>query len=140
MNENLVNELLAITEVMNKEDQIKFLSSMMKETFAKLMKEINKNYKVEVSDRTVKIYNRQQRRIFYKINDMLHNEDGPASIIYNGIGPKKSVETYWIYNLLHRTDGPAYISYKKDGTIDNNGYYIMNAQISEEDFNRVFGK
>ena len=68
--------------------------------------------------------------IYYKdANGKYHNPYGPAVIHSNG------TTYYYIHGKLHRTDGPAAIwpdGYK--------GYWVNGKELSEKEFNKLYGK
>lgn len=61
---------------------------------------------------------------------VLHNDTGPAVIVYYATGEIKS-ELYKIYNVTHRDNGPAYIEYYKSGIVK--GEYWMNNHAYHRD-------
>lgn len=50
------------------------------------------------------------KRIMYFDKNILHNENGPATISYLSDGTRYR-EEYWINGIRHRSDGPAFIQY-----------------------------
>lgn len=68
---------------------------------------------------------KQIKEIEYFKNDNLHNEQGPASILYYPNG-EKHIEYYYCEGKYHRKNGPAIISYFKNGSIRKYYYYYNN--------------
>ena len=74
---------------------------------------------------------KKENGILYRYNrkGQLHNTRGPAIIWDNG------TVAYWVNGKLHRTDGPAVI--RANGTVE---YWVDGKQLSEEEFNRRYGR
>jgi hypothetical protein len=62
----------------------------------------------------------------WRLNGVLHREDGPACIWPEG------TEEWWLNSKRHRLDGPAFI--RSDGY---KRWFINGLEISEEDFNAM---
>ena len=65
----------------------------------------------------------------YNKKGQVHNTRGPAVIHPNG------TLSYWVNHKRHRTDGPARIW--ADGSV---AYWVDNKELSEEEFNRLYGQ
>ena len=59
----------------------------------------------------------------YHINNLWHNENGPAIIRYYQNG-NKMYEEFYINGNLHNTNGPAVIKYNENGEIEYKHYYL----------------
>jgi antitoxin component YwqK of YwqJK toxin-antitoxin module len=68
----------------------------------------------------------------YYVNGELHNESGPAYILYYKSGEKEIVK-YYIKGKLHNENGPAMIWYYESGQKKSEKYYIDNKEVKKEE-------
>lgn len=74
-------------------------------------------------------YSIQIESVIHYLNDMIHNENGPAVTEYHYNG-EISLKEYWRYDHVHNDFGPAMIFYDKCGKIISERYYINNNYIA----------
>jgi antitoxin component YwqK of YwqJK toxin-antitoxin module len=74
----------------------------------------------------------------YYMNGALHKEDGPA-IVYYYHNKNVWIEVYYLNGSLHREDGPAHISYYEDKYIIYwKAYYLNGDHLTEQEwFNQL---
>lgn len=78
----------------------------------------------------------------YRLNDILHNENGPAvriwyKIWYSGDaspGHHLYYEGYRVKGVRHRLDGPAERTWDADGKLTSEMYWIEGAQLTKKEF------
>ena len=85
---------------------------------------------------TIYYYDKEETKQWYeywKLNNKLHREDGPAYIAYYENGSIEC-ESYRINNKLHREDGPAWIEYYGYGSVYSKIHYLNNIPLKREEW------
>lgn len=67
---------------------------------------------------------------YFNEKNELHNENGPAKIMFFSNG-QKNYEEYWINGKRHNDKGPAVISYYKSGEICGSAYCLKGKQLTK---------
>ena len=78
---------------------------------------------------------KKQLELWYNEN-RLHNQYGPASIIYDIVSGKPRSIKYYNEGLFHREDGLAVIERDKNGK-EYGDFYFMGEKLSEEDWTNI---
>ena len=77
---------------------------------------------------------KRQLELWYN-EDRLHNQYGPASIVYDKVSGEPNEMKYYNEGLLHREDGKA-ITIKFNGK-EYGDFYFMGEKLSEEDWANI---